>query len=197
MSKAFRPNDESVEEDLDLEPAPLPPGTKNYMTPGGCERMRREHRQLVEVARPEVVRVVSWAASNGDRSENADYLYGKRKLREIDRRIRFLERRLADAEVVDPAGQTGDAVRFGATVTVRDEQGVEKNFSLVGVDEIDLKRGYLSWHSPMGRALLGAKAGEAVTVRTPKGEEEIEVVAVRYVALDTDGGHDRKGGDGS
>ena len=186
MSKAFKPDDGAGEED-DLPDEPqelkLPPGTKNYMTPAGAARMRDELRKLLHEARPEVVRVVAWAASNGDRSENADYQYGKRRLREIDRRIRFLERRLAIAEVVDPSEQKSAHARFGATVLVRHEDGTEKTLIIVGVDEIDPSRGRISWNSPVGRALLGKGPGDTVTVRTPRGDEELEVVAVRYEPL--------------
>jgi transcription elongation factor GreB len=186
MSKAFKPDDGADnEEELPDEPQDqrLPPGTKNYMTPAGAARMREELRKLLHEVRPEVVRVVAWAASNGDRSENADYQYGKRRLREIDRRIRFLERRLALVEVVDPKTQHGNKARFGATVTVRHEDGTERTHAIVGVDEIDPSRGRISWNSPVGRALLGKAPGDTVTVRTPRGEEDLEVVAVRFEEL--------------
>ncbi len=139
--------------------------------------------------RPELVAVIAWAAGNGDRSENGDYIYGKRRLREIDRRIRFLIRRLDIAEVVDPSAPRDegdeDRVFFGATVTVMNERGEQRTVSIVGVDEIDTTRGYISWISPMARALLKARAGDAVTLRTPGGAEELEIVSVRYEPLAT------------
>jgi len=142
----------------------------------------------VQKERPELVSVVSWAAGNGDRSENGDYLYGKKRLREIDRRIRFLIRRLDRAEVVDPATRRdddGDRVYFGATVSVADTTGRERTVSIVGIDEIDTARGYISWISPMARALLKAREGDVVTVRTPAGPEDLEVLSVRYEPLAT------------
>jgi transcription elongation factor GreB len=160
------------------------------MTPGGFARMRRELDMLVSKERPELVATVAWAAGNGDRSENGDYIYGKKRLREIDRRIRFLVRRLDTAEVVDPAMPRDDdaasRVYFGATVTVAGGSGGERTVSIVGIDEIDTARGYISWISPMARALLKAREGDTVTVHTPGGIEELDVVDVRYVALATD-----------
>jgi len=191
MSKAFT-NEETPADDEDDVPdaSPLPAGARNYMTPGGFARLRRELDRLVGTDRPELVATVSWAAGNGDRSENGDYIYGKKRLREIDRRIRFLVRRLDAAEVVDPAAPRDDdaesAVYFGATVTVANENGDERTISIVGVDEIDTERGYISWISPMARALLKAREGDTVTLRTPGGVEELDVLRVRYGALDTD-----------
>jgi len=191
MSKAFT-NEETPADDEDDVPdaSPLPAGARNYMTPGGFARLRRELDRLVGTERPELVATVSWAAGNGDRSENGDYIYGKKRLREIDRRIRFLVRRLDAAEVVDPAAPRDDdaesAVYFGATVTVANENGDERTISIVGVDEIDTQRGYISWISPMARALLKAREGDTVTLRTPGGVEELDVLRVRYGALDTD-----------
>ena len=191
MSKAFT-NEEVPADDEDDVPdaSPLPAGARNYMTPGGFARLRRELDRLVGTERPELVATVSWAAGNGDRSENGDYIYGKKRLREIDRRIRFLVRRLDAAEVVDPAAPRDDdaesAVYFGATVTVANENGDERTISIVGVDEIDTERGYISWISPMARALLKAREGDTVTLRTPGGVEELDVLRVRYGALDTD-----------
>jgi transcription elongation factor GreB len=160
------------------------------MTPGGFARLRRELDALVSRERPELVATVAWAAGNGDRSENGDYIYGKKRLREIDRRIRFLVRRLDNVEVVDPAMPRDDEsesrVFFGATVVVAGASGDERTISIVGIDEIDTGRGYISWISPMARALLKAREGDTVTVRTPGGSDELDVVAVRYVALDTD-----------
>jgi transcription elongation factor GreB len=150
--------------------------------------MKGELDQLVQKERPELVATVAWAAGNGDRSENADYLYGKKRLREIDRRIRFLVRRLDRAEVVDPAApreEDGDRVFFGATVRVSDAQGAERTISIVGIDEIDTARGYVSWISPVARALLRSRTGDTVIVRTPAGPEELEVVEVRYEPLTT------------
>jgi transcription elongation factor GreB len=191
MNKAFtRENDAAPDDDEDAESvSPLPAGARNYMTPGGHARLRDELDRLVGRERPELVAVVSWAAGNGDRSENGDYIYGKKRLREIDRRIRFLIRRLDAAEVVDPAArrddESADQVFFGATVTVADARGQERTISIVGVDEIDTDRGYVSWVSPIARALLKAREGDTVTLRTPGGVEELEVVAVRYQPLAT------------
>ena len=183
MSKAFTREQEGPEEDeLELEAA-QPAGVKNYITPAGYARMKAELKQLLDVERPEVVGIVHWAASNGDRSENGDYIYGKRRLREIDRRIRFLIKRLEIAEVVNTTGQEQDQVFFGATVTVSDSAGTERCVSIVGMDEVDPARGRVSWISPIARALLKARAGDSVTLRTPSGVEELEVVQIRYVDL--------------
>jgi len=191
VSKAFTSEDAAESDDGDIvEASPLPAGARNYMTPGGFARMRRELDMLVSKERPELVATVAWAAGNGDRSENGDYIYGKKRLREIDRRIRFLVRRLDTAEVVDPAMPRDDdaasRVYFGATVTVAGGSGGERTVSIVGIDEIDTARGYISWISPMARALLKAREGDTVTVHTPGGIEELDVVDVRYVALATD-----------
>jgi transcription elongation factor GreB len=191
MSKAFTSEEAAESDDGDIvEASPLPAGARNYMTPGGFARMRRELDMLVSKERPELVATVAWAAGNGDRSENGDYIYGKKRLREIDRRIRFLVRRLDTAEVVDPAMPRDDdaasRVYFGATVTVAGGTGGERTVSIVGIDEIDTARGYISWISPMARALLKAREGDTVTVHTPGGIEELDVVDVRYVALATD-----------
>jgi transcription elongation factor GreB len=191
MSKAFTNEETPADEDDDApDTSPLPAGSRNYMTPGGFARLRRELDQLVSQERPELVATVAWAASNGDRSENADYQYGKKRLRDIDRRIRFLVRRLDRAEVVDPATPRDDdaepRVFFGATVTVANASGDERTVSIVGIDEIDTGRGYISWISPMARALLKAREGDTVSVRTPAGTEELDVVSVRYVPLATD-----------
>ncbi|HEY1325851.1 MAG TPA: transcription elongation factor GreB [Casimicrobiaceae bacterium] len=191
MSKAFTSEETAAfdEEDAPEDASPLPAGARNYMTPGGFQRMKDELDGLVQKERPELVATVAWAAGNGDRSENGDYIYGKKRLREIDRRIRFLIRRLDRAEVVDPAARRDDdnaeRIYFGATVTVADQQGRERTVSIVGIDEIDTQRGYISWISPMARALLKAREGDSVVVRTPAGPEELEVVAVRYVPLVT------------
>jgi transcription elongation factor GreB len=160
---------------------PAPP---NYITPGGARRLKEELHRLLATDRPEVVRTVSWAASNGDRSENGDYIYGKRRLREIDRRIRFLQKRLEAARVVDPLAQKGDRVVFGATVTVADEEGEERTYRIVGIDESEPTVGKVSWISPLAKTLMGARVGDGVTLRTPKGEEELEVLDVRFVAIE-------------
>ena len=191
MSKAFVSNETPADDDDDgHEASPLPVGSRNYMTPGGFARMRRELDHLVSRERPELVATVAWAAGNGDRSENGDYIYGKKRLREIDRRIRFLVRRLDNAEVVDPATPREDEaetqVFFGATVTVTNVRGEERTVSIVGIDEIDTGRGYISWISPMARALLKAREGDTVSMRTPGGVEELDVVSVRYLPLETD-----------
>jgi transcription elongation factor GreB len=191
MSKAFTREDDE-QDAADDEPssaAPLPIGARNYMTPGGFARLSAELDRLVRKERPELVATVAWAASNGDRSENGDYIYGKKRLREIDRRIRFLIKRLDAAEVVDPLARrdadNADQVFFGATVTVRDQRGALRTVHVVGVDEIDTARGYISWVSPMARALLKAREGDTVTLRTPGGAEELDIVEVRYAPLAT------------
>ena len=192
MSKAFtRESEGDDERDDDVEESPLPAGTRNYMTPGGFARLKRELDELVTRERPALVATVAWAASNGDRSENADYLYGKKRLREIDRRIRFLIRRLDVAEVVDPAAtrddDAGERVFFGATVVVQSDDGARRTLSIVGIDETDTERGYISWISPVARALLRAREGDVVSVRTPAGVEELEIIDVAYRPLDTGG----------
>ena len=170
--------------DGDDEPA-LPRGVKNYITPAGHARLKSELQHLLDKERPELVKVIAWAASNGDRSENADYIYGKRRLREIDRRIRFLTKRLEIAAVIDPARQGVEQVFFGATVTYCDGQGVEHTVSIVGQDEVDPARGRISWISPVARALNKARAGDVVTLETPAGIEKLEVIGIRYVELPT------------
>jgi transcription elongation factor GreB len=180
MSKAFVKESEHEEEQEALEPA-APAGAKNYISLAGYMRLKSELKQLVEVERPEVVRTVAWAASNGDRSENGDYLYGKKRLREIDRRIRFITKRLESAQVVDPAQQKNRAqVFFGATVTYANDDGVERTVTIVGIDEADLERGQVSWISPIARALLKAREGDVVQLRTPAGVEAVEVIRIRY-----------------
>jgi transcription elongation factor GreB len=155
------------------------------MTPAGYARLRSELVNLLNVERPAVVQTVSWAASNGDRSENGDYIYGKKRLREIDRRLRFLTRRLDNAEVVDPASrETTDQVFFGATVRYANGAGDELQIAIVGIDEVDLPRGRVSWISPIARALIKAREGDVVQLRTPAGVETIEIIEVRYQALD-------------
>lgn len=185
MNKAFVRESES-DEDEELSPAlKLPAGTRNYITPAGHRRMRDELEFLVKTERPRIVEVVAWAASNGDRSENGDYIYGKRRLREIDRRIRFLSKRLDIAEVVDPLRQgDNDQVFFGAQVTVADEQGQENTYVIVGVDEADVARGRISWISPLARALIKAREGDAIRFQSPVGIRELEIVEVRYLEID-------------
>jgi transcription elongation factor GreB len=163
-------------------PPGLPPGTPFYMTPAGAQALRDELRRLWEEERPKVVEVVSWAAGLGDRSENADYQYGKRRLREIDRRVRFIRKRLERVQVVDPAAQAKrDQVFFGATVTyARLSDDSEVTITIVGVDEADAEAGRISWVAPVARALLGARIGDARRLRTPAGAEEIEVLAITY-----------------
>lgn len=181
MSKAFVRED-AGDDDEDVEVPPLAAGVRNYITPSGYRRMREELAQLVKDERPEVVRVVSWAASNGDRSENGDYIYGKKRLREIDRRIRFLTRRLDIAEVVDPAVRPAtDQIFFGATVRY-ESGGHENEVTIVGVDEVDPGAGRVSWISPIARALLKAREGDVVQLVTPAGVETLEIVEVRYAA---------------
>lgn len=188
MSKAFVKENDNEEDDSPEPQGPvLPAGAKNYMTPNGAQKLRTELHHLVTVERPRITEVVAWAASNGDRSENADYIYGKRRLREIDRRIRFLTKRLEIAEIVDPTTIQDTSVRFGATlrVNVESEEGVEeKTYSIVGIDETDGKRGRISWISPLGKALLRAKVGDVVTFRAPKGEIDVEILEIRYCAID-------------
>ena len=181
MNKAFVKETEADDEaDGELE-SPLPVGSKNYITPQGHQRLRDELLRLLDVERPEVVRTVSWAASNGDRSENGDYIYGKRRLREIDRRIRFLTRRLDIAEVVDASHHEGsDQVFFGATVDYAVDGGETRTLTIVGIDEAEPLAGKVSWVAPIARALVKSREGDTVTLRTPAGVEEIDVVAVRY-----------------
>src|SRR4051812_40570234 len=183
MSKAFTRENDDLEEDEPVEPA-QPSVDRYYMTPAGYDRLRAELKHLVEVDRPEVVKTVSWAASNGDRSENGDYIYGKRRLREIDRRVRFLIRRLENSEVVRSAGRDSDQVFFGATVTVRSSVGGEKTVTIVGLDEVDTARGRVSWISPIAKALIKSREGDVVTLRTPGGTEELEILEVKYVPID-------------
>lgn len=179
MSKAFvKEADNDDDDELEL---PQIAGIRNYITPDGYLRLKQELVELLNVERPEVVRTVSWAASNGDRSENGDYIYGKKRLREIDRRIRFLTKRLDVAEVVDPAvREVTDQIFFGATVRYAMQDGSENTVTIVGVDEVDPARGYVSWISPIAGALLKAYAGDTVTLRTPAGTETLEVLDVNY-----------------
>ena len=186
MSKAFTREDDNAPEDdfPEDETNPIPPGSKNYMTPLGWRRMRDEVTWLVKTERPNVTSVVSWAAKLGDRSENADYQYGKKRLREIDRRIRYLTRRLEAAEVVDPSTREDtDQVFFGATVTYADRKGGEHTVRIVGIDEMDPSKYYVSWISPIARALIKAREGDTVNLHTPGGVEELEILEVRYEAI--------------
>ena len=188
MSKAFTREagaDDDAGDDADDAPGlpALPAGTKNYLTPAGYRRLREELMSLLDIERPKVVETVSWAAKNGDRSENGDYLYGKKRLREIDRRIRFLSRRLDIAEVADPSVHHGnDQVFFGATVTYASAAGESRTVTIKGIDEADSLAGEVSWISPIARALLKAREGDEVTLVTPGGAERIEILEVRYPA---------------
>ncbi len=184
MSKAFTKEAEGDDDDEGAAGTPpLPPGTRNYITPLGYRRLREELMTLLDVERPKVVETVSWAAKNGDRSENGDYLYGKKRLREIDRRIRFLTKRLDIAEVADPSQHHGnDQVFFGATVTYANAKGEERTITIKGIDEADNLQGEVSWIAPIARALLKAREGDEVKVVTPGGTDTLEVLAVRYPA---------------
>ena len=194
MSKAFTRENDAVEDDLEVDEAggaaPIPAGAKNYITPGGYQRLKDELKYLLDRERPAVTSAVSWAAKNGDRSENADYQYGKKRLREIDRRLRFLTKRLDNAEVVDPLTPRDEAVAdrvfFGATVTYSNAAGDENTVTIVGIDELDLTRNYITWISPLARALLKAREGDSVILHAPGGREELNVIAVRYEAVHID-----------
>jgi transcription elongation factor GreB len=190
MSKAFVREDADAPDDEPEAPS-VTPGGKNYISPAGFARLKAELRELVELERPEVVRTVSWAASNGDRSENGDYIYGKRRLREIDRRVRFLIKRLENAEVVNSSGRDTDQIFFGARVKVRpgdDRSGRDpsrgeggiREITILGLDEVDPARGIVSWVSPIAKALLKAREGDTVTLRTPAGEEKLDIIEVTY-----------------
>jgi transcription elongation factor GreB len=181
MSKAFtrEPTVDNDEDEAGLPP--IPAGGKNYITPQGYASMRKEVLTLIDDERPKVVEIVHWAASNGDRSENGDYIYGKKRLREIDRRIRFLTKRMELASVTDPAVHFGsDQVFFGATVTYEDDQGNAKTITILGIDEADSLSGQVSWVSPVARALLKSKVGDVVRLQTPVGMQDIEVIQVSY-----------------
>ncbi len=186
MSKAFTKDTSADEDEDDGAPGglpPLPAGARNYLTPQGYRRLRDELLGLIDVERPKVVEVVSWAAKNGDRSENGDYLYGKKRLREIDRRIRFLTKRLDIAEVVDPSAHHGsDQVFFGATVTYASADGSERTITIKGIDEADNLAGDVSWVSPIARALIKSREGDEVLLMTPGGVTKLEVLEVRYPA---------------
>ncbi len=187
MNAAFTPNDLPDDDEADDHADNATPnGLGNYVTPAGYARLQTEFNQLLKIERPTVVNIVSWAAGNGDRSENGDYIYGKKRLREIDRRLRFLGKRIDTAIVVDPATreESLDQVFFGATVTVADEKGEEATYSIVGIDEADPGRGRISWVSPLARALLKAEQGSTVRFQAPGGWRELEIVTIAYVSLD-------------
>lgn len=180
MSKAFTKETDAQEAELE-EAETLPANVKNYMTPHGFAVLQEELRKLLRDERPKLVETVSWAAGNGDRSENGDYIYGKKRLREIDRRVRYLSKRLETAEVVDPKKQQGlEQVFFGATVTYAREDNTEHTVKLVGVDEANLTEGKISWFSPVARALMKSHIGDAVELRTPSGIEKLEVISIVY-----------------
>lgn len=183
MSKAFTKESDGESDDSEPDVSASVPGGKNYITPAGAERLREELKQLRYIERPEVTKVVAWAAGNGDRSENADYQYGKKRLREIDRRMRFLAKRLEAAEVVDPLSINADHVLFGATVTIRYEDDTERTYTIVGVDELDIEKGRISWMSPLARALMKSREGDVVTFNSPKGMQELEIVKVEYLPI--------------
>ncbi|CAA7614780.1 Transcription elongation factor GreB [Magnetospirillum sp. LM-5] len=185
MSKAFTRENDGDDDDLPEGVAPIPKGSPNYITPAGFARLQAELRELTRVERPKVVEVVSWAAGNGDRSENGDYIYGKKRLREIDRRIRFLTKRVEAARVVDPAAQTNrDQVFFGATVTYATSKGIQRTITIVGIDEADMTKGRVSWIAPIARALMKAAEGDEVPFRAPGGPETLEVVEISYIPVD-------------
>ena len=181
MSKAFTKETDAGDDDEPTPSASIPSGGKNYITPQGYARLRAELLSLIDEERPKVVDIVHWAASNGDRSENGDYLYGKKRLREIDRRIRFLTKRLEIAEVVDPSLHAGsDQIFFGATVTYVDDEDTERTVTILGIDEADNSLQQISWISPVARALLKAREGDEITLQTPAGLRTLEVLSVRY-----------------
>jgi transcription elongation factor GreB len=190
MNKAFTKEADAGDDDDELGGLPpLPAGGKNYITPAGYAQLRAELLQLIDEERPRIVEIVHWAASNGDRSENGDYIYGKKRLREIDRRIRFLTKRLDIAEVADPSAHHGhDQVFFGATVTYANAKGDERTITIKGIDEVDHLAGEVSWIAPIARALLKAREGDEVTLMTPGGLDRLEVLAVRYPAPPADPG---------
>ena len=180
MSKAFTKESDGDDDD-EIGLPPLPAGGKNYITPEGFARLKGELLELIDNERPRIVEIVHWAASNGDRSENGDYLYGKKRLREIDRRIRFLTKRLEIAEVVDPSVHAGsEQIYFGATVTYADDEGEERTITIMGIDEADSARGQVSWIAPVSRALLKARVGDEVALPTPAGVRSLEILEVSY-----------------
>ena len=190
MNKAFTKESDQEDDEPEEGASPLPAGSKNYITPGGHQRLKDEFQYLLKKDRPTVTAAVSWAAKNGDRSENADYQYGKKRLREIDRRLRFLTKRLDIAEAVDPAAprepEIADQVFFGATVTYAHANGDENTITIVGVDEVDMTRNHISWISPLARALMKSRPGDTVTLRAPGGVEELDVIEVRYSQVEVE-----------
>lgn len=181
MNKAFVKEDNDNEDDDEpISTSPVFQG-KNYITPAGLKRLQDEYKELKYKERPEVCKVVQWAAENGDRSENADYTYGKKRLREIDRKLRFLSKRIEAAEVIDPATITSDTVMFGATVTIRYEDDSEKTFTIVGMDEVDIEKGRISWVSPLASALMKARRSDIVQFHSPKGTQEIEILSIQFL----------------
>ena len=183
MSKAFTRESDAADDDVE-DVDPLPAHVKNYVTPAGFAALQEEHRALLYEERPKVVAVVSWAAGNGDRSENGDYIYGKKRLREIDSRVRYLTKRIESAEVVDPQRQKNrDQVFFGATVEYLRKNSGPQKVTIVGVDEAELASGKISWLSPLARALMKAHAGDVVELRTPSGTEKVEVLSIEYGAI--------------
>lgn len=162
----------------------------NYITPQGFKRLSDEFEQLSRRERPELCKTIAWAAANGDRSENADYIYGKKRLREIDRRVRFLAKRINEALIIDPESQCSEYVKFGATVTVSDQDGTRKQYFLVGVDEIDTDKNHISWKSPIGNALLNKEVGDEVEVKTPKGLVELVILEITYRTINFKEGND-------
>ena len=181
MNKAFTKESDGDEDDEVGALPPLPPGGKNYITPAGYQRLKDELLDLIDNERPRIVEIVHWAASNGDRSENGDYLYGKKRLREIDRRIRFLTKRMEIAEIVNPSVHAGsEQVYFGATVTYVDDEDVERTVTILGIDEADSAKNQVSWIAPVSRALLKARVGDEVALPTPAGVRMLEVLAVKY-----------------
>ena len=188
MNKAFvKESDGDDDEEAAALALAIPAGSKNYITPAGYQRIKDELLQLIDVDRPEVVRIVHWAASNGDRSENGDYIYGKRRLREIDRRIRFLTKRMDSAAIVDPSVHHGsDQIFFGATVTYCNQNDETRTITIVGIDELDPLNGKISWVAPVARALTKAREGDVITFQAPHGVEELEILEVSYPAPSAD-----------
>ncbi|MBV7535895.1 transcription elongation factor GreB [Duganella sp. sic0402] len=188
MNKAFvKESDQDDDEEAAALALAIPAGSKNYIRPEGYQRIKDELLQLIDVERPEVVKIVHWAASNGDRSENGDYIYGKRRLREIDRRIRFLTKRMDSAAIVDPSVHYGsDQIFFGATVTYSNQDGEERTITIVGIDELDPLNGKISWVAPVARALTKAREGDSISFQAPHGVEELDILEVRYPAPSAD-----------
>ena len=184
MSKAFVKESDDLEDEIQPEGGDEARAAKNYISPAGYRRLRDEFSELWEVERPKLVETIAWAASNGDRSENGDYIYGKRRLREVDRRIRYLSKRIEIAEVVDNAGQDHGRVFFGATVTYAEPSGKPRTITIVGIDEADPARGRISWISPVAKALLKGREGDTVSVRTPGGIDEIEIIDIHYGTIE-------------